>query len=226
MDADILSIFNKKHDQIVTWMKTNGVVAKEINSSPLIERSVKDKDHGVRSKKSVVGLNMVGVLNCQRVHTAFLRYSIKLSLLQEIQGSSQRAYLQGRYPDRLFIAVESFVPTGELEVALNMGDVVAVLKQSDPMGNPLHWFVDNGLTKGFVPCNILAPMRMNCPAVLIHPPSSGMEEELSNTMAPQPHRYDTVSEEELLQYRYENIDNKVFYHGIKMTEFSLLVLIF
>ena len=38
-----------------------------------------------------------------------------------------------------------------------MGDIVGVLKKSDPCGNPQNWFVDNGLVKGIVSASILTP---------------------------------------------------------------------
>lgn len=35
---------------------------------------------------------------------------------------------------------------------------MGVLKKSDPCGNPLNWFVDNGIVKGIVVSSVLAPI--------------------------------------------------------------------
>jgi len=61
------------------------------------------------------------------------------------QGHSQKAYLQSKYPyDKLYRVVESRATQEMLEVSVVEGDVVATIKQQDPMGNSEVWFVDSG----------------------------------------------------------------------------------
>ena len=42
------------------------------------------------------------------------------------------------------------------DLSLEVDDIVGVLKKSDPCGNPLNWFVDNGSVKGIVSSSILS----------------------------------------------------------------------
>jgi hypothetical protein len=44
------------------------------------------------------------------------------------------------------------------DLSLEKDDIVGVLKKSDPCGNPLNWFVDNGIVKGIVVSSVLAPI--------------------------------------------------------------------
>jgi hypothetical protein len=61
------------------------------------------------------------------------------------QCQSQKAYLQSKYPyDKLYKVVESRATQEMLEVSVVEGDVVATIKQQDPMGNSEVWFVDSG----------------------------------------------------------------------------------
>lgn len=45
----------------------------------------------------------------------------------------------------LFIVVKEYAGVGITDtIALNVNDLVAVLKKADPCGNTMNWFVDNG----------------------------------------------------------------------------------
>jgi hypothetical protein len=57
----------------------------------------------------------------------------------------------------LFESQKSYDPCDILDIYLNNGDLVGVIKQQDPMGSKHRWFVDTGSTQGFVPSNILTP---------------------------------------------------------------------
>ena len=56
-----------------------------------------------------------------------------------------------------------YTPTDALDIAINPGDLVGVIQKKDPMGNTKRWFVDNGLTQGFLPANILNPIGDDLP---------------------------------------------------------------
>lgn len=78
------------------------------------------------------------------------------------QSPEQRASLSRSYPtDALFVALQSVQPlsTDPLGLSLREGDLVAVIKQSDPMGNANRWFVNSGNAKGFVPASVLHPFK-------------------------------------------------------------------
>jgi hypothetical protein len=84
--------------------------------------------------------------------------SIGVKNKKSIQSPSQRAYLQSRYrSNQLFESQKSYDPCDILDIYLNNGDLVGVIKQQDPMGSNYRWFVDTGSTQGFVPSNILTP---------------------------------------------------------------------
>ncbi|GAB6028758.1 hypothetical protein CHUAL_004575 [Chamberlinius hualienensis] len=83
-------------------------------------------------------------------------------VVHEPQSTSQRAYLQGRYPpDKLFTALTTYSSGDPVEMPITQGDVLAVLIQKDPMGNSDRWFIDNGSTKGLVPAKFLAPLTFS-----------------------------------------------------------------
>ncbi|XP_054160708.1 dynamin-binding protein-like [Oppia nitens] len=73
------------------------------------------------------------------------------------QSASQRAYLQSRYiSHQLYEAIKPYEATDVLDIYLNKGDLVGVIKQQHPMGNHHKWFVDTGNAKGFVLSDVLA----------------------------------------------------------------------
>nr|XP_043869373.1 dynamin-binding protein isoform X3 [Solea senegalensis] len=74
------------------------------------------------------------------------------------QTEEHRAGLLVRYgPDRLFQADRNFNAAQDLDVFIQEGDLVGVIKQQDPMGSNNRWLIDNGVTKGFVYSSFLKP---------------------------------------------------------------------
>lgn len=43
-------------------------------------------------------------------------------------------------------------------MSVNPGDLVGVIQKKDPMGSTKRWFVDNGVSQGFLPAHILNPI--------------------------------------------------------------------
>uniref|UniRef100_A0A3Q4BGM0 Dynamin-binding protein n=1 Tax=Mola mola TaxID=94237 RepID=A0A3Q4BGM0_MOLML len=74
------------------------------------------------------------------------------------QTDEQRAGLLVRYgPEKLFLAERNFNAAQDLDVSIQEGDLVGVIKQQDPMGSNNRWLIDNGVTKGFVYSSFLKP---------------------------------------------------------------------
>uniref|UniRef100_A0A672JJV5 Dynamin-binding protein n=1 Tax=Salarias fasciatus TaxID=181472 RepID=A0A672JJV5_SALFA len=74
------------------------------------------------------------------------------------QTDEHRAGLMTRYgPDKLFQAERNFNAAQDLDVSIQEGDLVGVIKQQDPMGSHNRWLIDNGVTKGFVYSSFLKP---------------------------------------------------------------------
>lgn len=62
-----------------------------------------------------------------------------------MQTDEQRAGLLGRYgPEKLFQAERNFNAAQDLDVSVQEGDLVGVIKQQDPMGSNSRWLIDNG----------------------------------------------------------------------------------
>uniref|UniRef100_A0A8C8DHT2 Dynamin-binding protein n=1 Tax=Oryzias sinensis TaxID=183150 RepID=A0A8C8DHT2_9TELE len=82
---------------------------------------------------------------------------------KQLQGpvSSQdehRTALLVRYgPENLFQAERNFNAAQDLDISIQEGDLVGVIKQQDPMGSQNRWLIDNGVTKGFVYSSFLKP---------------------------------------------------------------------
>ncbi len=74
---------------------------------------------------------------------------------------------------------------------MNAGDLVGVIQQKDPMGSRDRWFVDNGLTQGFVPSRVLGAIGENN-----HEETSTEAAASSSTSAPVRHAYDDVAPDE------------------------------
>lgn len=78
----------------------------------------------------------------------------------EPQTEMQRVFLRSSYPmEFIYTVAEDYASSDILDINLRAGDVVGVVKQQDPMGNPERWFVDNGATKGFVAAKFLRPLH-------------------------------------------------------------------
>ncbi|XP_044153950.1 dynamin-binding protein-like isoform X3 [Bufo gargarizans] len=74
------------------------------------------------------------------------------------QLDEHRTLLLARYPpEKLYQAERNFNAAQDLDVCVQEGDLVGVIKQQDPMGSPNRWLVDNGVTKGFVYSSFLRP---------------------------------------------------------------------
>ncbi|XP_027145113.1 dynamin-binding protein isoform X3 [Larimichthys crocea] len=74
------------------------------------------------------------------------------------QTDEHRAGLLVRYgPEKLFQAERNFNAAQDLDVSIQEGDLVGVIKQQDPMGSNNRWLIDNGVTKGFVYTSFLKP---------------------------------------------------------------------
>ncbi|XP_069836114.1 dynamin-binding protein isoform X1 [Dendropsophus ebraccatus] len=74
------------------------------------------------------------------------------------QLDEHRTLLLARYPpEKLFQTDRNFNAAQDLDVCVQEGDLVGVIKQQDPMGSQNRWLVDNGVTKGFVYSSFLKP---------------------------------------------------------------------
>ncbi|XP_068160800.1 dynamin-binding protein isoform X2 [Antennarius striatus] len=75
-----------------------------------------------------------------------------------LQTDEQRAELLVRYgPDKLYQADRNFNAAQDLDISIQEGDLVGVIKQQDPMGSSSRWLIDNGATKGFVYSSFIKP---------------------------------------------------------------------
>ncbi|XP_044033609.1 dynamin-binding protein isoform X3 [Siniperca chuatsi] len=75
-----------------------------------------------------------------------------------MQTDEHRAGLLVRYgPEKLFQAERNFNAAQDLDVSIQEGDLVGVIKQQDPMGSNNRWLIDNGVAKGFVYSSFLKP---------------------------------------------------------------------
>lgn len=62
-----------------------------------------------------------------------------------MQTDEQRSGLLVRYgPEKLFQAERNFNAAQDLDVSIQEGDLVGVIKQQDPMGSNSRWLIDNG----------------------------------------------------------------------------------
>lgn len=62
-----------------------------------------------------------------------------------MQTDEHRAALLVRYgPEKLFQAERNFNAAQDLDVSIQEGDLVGVIKQQDPMGSNNRWLIDNG----------------------------------------------------------------------------------
>ncbi|XP_075884231.1 dynamin-binding protein isoform X2 [Nelusetta ayraudi] len=74
------------------------------------------------------------------------------------QTDEHRAALLVRYgPEKLFQAERNFNAAQDLDVSIQEGDLVGVIKQQDPMGSNNRWLIDNGVAKGFMYSSFLKP---------------------------------------------------------------------
>ncbi|CAM9573624.1 unnamed protein product [Lampetra fluviatilis] len=95
-------------------------------------------------------------------HSMDRRSASRLSGILATSGSTQtdsgRSQLLARFPpDRLFVLDRKVNVAQDLDLALSEGELVAVIKQQDPMGSHRRWFVSNGVAQGFVYSSFLRP---------------------------------------------------------------------
>uniref|UniRef100_H2YBZ0 SH3 domain-containing protein n=1 Tax=Ciona savignyi TaxID=51511 RepID=H2YBZ0_CIOSA len=81
------------------------------------------------------------------------RSSVKT--VQAQQSTQHRDQILSKYPDTVHVCIRPHHPTHQIELGVNTGDLVGVIKQQDPMGNTGRWFVDNGASQGLIPSSIL-----------------------------------------------------------------------
>ncbi|KAL0099016.1 hypothetical protein PUN28_020219 [Cardiocondyla obscurior] len=76
------------------------------------------------------------------------------------QTEEQRSVLRDKYTaDKLYVAVDDIVSTSVLDMDATRGTLVGVIKKQDPMGDITRWYVDNGVTQGFLPSQKLRPVQ-------------------------------------------------------------------
>jgi len=76
------------------------------------------------------------------------------------QTEEQRSSLREKYTaDKLYMVVEDVASTSTLDVDAVRGTLVGVIKKQDPMGNTAKWYVDTGVTQGFLPSQKLRPVQ-------------------------------------------------------------------
>ncbi|XP_063339081.1 dynamin-binding protein isoform X4 [Pelmatolapia mariae] len=74
------------------------------------------------------------------------------------QTDEHRAELLVRFgPEKLYQADRNFNAAQDLDVSIQEGDLVGVIKQQDPMGSQNRWLIDNGVSTGFVYSSFLKP---------------------------------------------------------------------
>ena len=101
------------------------------------------------------------------------------------------------------------MPTNQFEIGVSTGDLLGIIQQKDPMGDRSRWFCDNGVSQGFVPASLLAPLgtgdssqlatdpqvaRVDSPASVPHPIEIAEEKGSKPVAVVAP--YDEVTEEE------------------------------
>ncbi|KAL6447579.1 hypothetical protein ACFW04_000046 [Cataglyphis niger] len=76
------------------------------------------------------------------------------------QTEQQKFLLREKYTmDKLYVVIEDIVSSSTLDVSAARGTLIAVIKKQDPMGNAARWYVDTGITQGFLPSQKLRPVQ-------------------------------------------------------------------
>ena len=61
------------------------------------------------------------------------------------QSEAEKSRVCTNYSEsQLYVVNQNVTASQQLDLTLAQGCVVAVIKESDPMGNRDHWFIDNG----------------------------------------------------------------------------------
>ena len=78
-----------------------------------------------------------------------------------IQSPNQKVFLKNKYTKNAYQVTQNFEAADILEISVQEGDIVGIIKYKDPSGNSYRWFVDNGHAKGFLPSSILSSLYPN-----------------------------------------------------------------
>lgn len=87
-----------------------------------------------------------------------------------------------------------YTPKNQLDIGVNAGDLVGVVQQKDPMGNRHRWFVDNGITQGFLPSHVLNSIGENDIQAQREAESLTKKQQSQSPIKPN-HAYDDVAKE-------------------------------
>ena len=107
------------------------------------------------------------------------------------QTNNNRQTVLSKYrsrPELLFRVTEDHMSAEPLQLCAPKGTIVALLKNKDPSGSTLRWYVDDGEQKGFIKSAVLLPYQAP-PSSTMNPTSFTMNP-TSSTMPPPvaPHR--------------------------------------
>ncbi|CAF1113081.1 unnamed protein product [Rotaria sp. Silwood1] len=87
-----------------------------------------------------------------------------------IQTNEIRNLLKNNYPEKdLFIVIQDYInnscnnqsTNSKSDIIVRNGDIVLILNQYDKNKTNSNWFVDNGVTRGYLPRSILIPLLSN-----------------------------------------------------------------
>ncbi|XP_064634293.1 dynamin-binding protein-like [Lineus longissimus] len=89
-----------------------------------------------------------------------------------VQSDSQKALLRSRYlsNEKLYTVTATYEPIQLMDIPVNEGDLVGLIKEQDPMGNKERWFVDTGGEKGFLPKKFLKQVTVSTSSAPVAPP--------------------------------------------------------
>ncbi|XP_013774351.1 dynamin-binding protein-like isoform X2 [Limulus polyphemus] len=137
---DILETFQIKHNLVVDQLTKLSLVPKHLFPSSTLTKT----SSGKRSSSSC-GSN-VGI-----------SHNRQGTVPGNSQSPNQKAFIKSKYlGESLYYVEDNYIAVDVLDISVNKGDVVGVIKQQDPMGSEHRWFIDNGSVKGFVPAKVLA----------------------------------------------------------------------
>ncbi|XP_076307019.1 dynamin-binding protein-like isoform X2 [Tachypleus tridentatus] len=137
---DILETFKVKHNLVVDQLTKLRLVPEHLFPSSTLTKM----SSGKRSSSSS-GSNIGFSHNRQGTVSG------------SSQSPNQKAFVKSKYlGECLYYVTDNYVAVDVLDISVNKGDIVGVIKQQDPMGSEHRWFIDNGSVKGFVPAKVLA----------------------------------------------------------------------
>ncbi|CAB3363327.1 Hypothetical predicted protein [Cloeon dipterum] len=120
------------------------------------------------------------------------------------QSPSRKSFLLSKYPlNKVFKVTQSWTKSEVLDLSVQEGDIVAVIKQQDPMGSTERWYVDDGENKGFVAQKCLQQYLNSSPL------SSGYGDAESDRIYEEVDYASTDKEEDI----YEEVPEYDFYYA-------------